>query len=280
MITVIPQDVYIADTAEVRYVFTKTANDSQSKTDNTLFPLTVSDYTILDASLSGNGNTYTLSIHIIPWKAGEIIIQPLVIDGIQIEIPSITIRSIVQLTQATDIRPIKPPILFPGSLYTLYGSIIGIVCVIILFIFILIKGRPFFKKLYTKLHTAFFSAQRVKKIFRILKHLEKQQNSIENDIFFSQINSALRIYLDKRFMIDNAFISSTTKEIYKSLNTIAGHERNELVHSITGVFMRCDYMRFSNNNDTKQINREERLELFTTIKNIIHQLEEDTHDTI
>ncbi len=140
----IPKEVYVGDEAEIRFEFSfagdlfspdtsglsggmqervapsrtagRQANLSTSEEKITEH-LSNSDYTVKKLTLSGSENLYVLSVFFIPWKTGELDMEPfdlasvfeLSANPLFIDIPGVEIQSIIEKRAEKSSAGTKPP---------------------------------------------------------------------------------------------------------------------------------------------------------------------------
>ena len=134
---VLPRDVFVGDEMEIRCTFS--CEEDLLPEDVLSIDIAVDeipDMTVKSITLQRAGLSYMLSMLCVPWSLGDIEIPPVLLysghveeteteseeDGdvaeninIYLDIPAVTIKSIVNYTGASDLRPSKAPILVPGT---------------------------------------------------------------------------------------------------------------------------------------------------------------------
>jgi len=268
----IPKEVYVGDEAEIRFEFSFTGNLFNEKTlssstahsisrpaslsvcsDEITARLSNGDYTVKKLSLSGIGNFYVLSIFFIPWKTGELDMEPfdlasvfeLTASPLFIDIPSVPIQSISEKTGEKKLRPVRGPLIIPGTTYIVFLFCAFILLFIAGFIFVLVRFsfiRTFAKSFFARI----FSSRNYLKACRELLFLEKNAAKLDAPLFCSRLSNLIRIYLEKRFM--QPFRAKTSGELVSAFSAVfagtASDKSVEYMHELYEVCARCDYIRF------------------------------------
>lgn len=276
----IPKEVYVGDEAEIRFEFSfagdlfspdtsglsggmqegvapsrtagRQANLSTSEEKITEH-LSNSDYTVKKLTLSGSGNLYVLSVFFIPWKTGELDMEPfdlasvfeLSASPLFIDIPGVEIQSISEKRGEKNLRPVRSPLIIPGTTYVvvLFSALILLFFaagLAVLFRFKLI--RNFAESFFARI----FSSRNYLKACRELLFLEKNGAEMAASLFCSRLSALIRIYLEKRFM--QPFTAKTSGELTVSFSALfagtASETSCEYIHELYEVCARCDYIRF------------------------------------
>ena len=276
----IPKDVYVGDEAEIRFAFSfagslfspdmsglsggaqgelapaRTAGKqaSLSTSEEKITELLSNDgYTVKKLTLSGSGNLYVLSVFFIPWKTGELDMAPfdlasvfeLSASPLFIDIPVVQIQSISEKTGEKNLRPVRSPLIIPGTTYVvvLFSALILVLCaagLAVLFRFKLI--RNFAESFFARI----FSSRNYLKACRELLFLEKNGGEMDAALFCRRLSALIRIYLEKRFM--QPFTTKTSGELTASFSALfagtASETSCEYIHELYEVCARCDYIRF------------------------------------
>jgi hypothetical protein len=265
----LPQDVYVGDTAELRSTFT--APSSFLPSPFSLLPsvdlpefLAVSDkITIESCQLSAIGDEYTLTLRIIPWTPGEIEIPAFTIGDIRLTLPPIRVRSILERIPSADIRPPAPPILLPGTTIFVYSAIAAAVVLIILISILLVKQRQLWRFISSRLS----AARRVKRFLKVLRRIERGR--ILESERYRLLSAELRRYLDARFV--PGFSSATTSEMEVMLREFSGGEEAGCVRRLCDLSLRIDYIRFS----AQEVSMEEERRIIGSLRKLIPCFEQD-----
>ena len=268
--TVLPKDVYIGDLIEIRYSFTTNIN----LTDDLSLELTLpesSDYQINSVTLSGTNGNYTLQISCIPWKVGNIDIPKIdlseysetVTTSFAIDIPSITVLSIVEQTEKKDIRPIIAPQLIPGTTWIIYIGIIIIILLVVLLVYFLLHAKSIVTK-YRDFSINRVAKRNLRKTTKQLKKLNKKATKYTDKDFAKALSQISRQFLTTRF--SKNFYSVSSSKIYQEINEVfcdlLPDEIIEKIETISNILSRCDYIRFSGEEtDSAKLSFTERSEL-------------------
>ena len=309
---VLPRDVFVGDEMEIRCTFSCDVSllpENVLSSDLTMDD--IPDMTVKSVSLQRAGSSYMLSMLCIPWSLGDIEIPPVLIYGnggnadetagteqgaestdesdesgipeevrIFLDVPAVTIKSIVNYTGASDLRPSKAPLLIPGTTWVIYIlSIIGIT-VLVTLVIILIKFRSFRKKVH-----AVVSACLVVKNYHSLKYqlrkLMKGKKPVTDAQFADIVSHLIREYISCRFAYN--FRSETPAGVVEAFERITcglfSVEVGEAVQELSDVLIRCDYIRFSGDvGENGVLPAEERVRICVSVINAAVCLEKDNYN--
>ena len=254
-VTVLPKEVYVGDSMEIRYMFsaeTKILEDSMEYL--VVQPPEMKDCTIQKMTVARFGTEYMLSVHCIPWSPGVLDIPPVTLPVVTefsdepcvVDVPPVIIQSIVEHTQKKDLRPVKAPLVIPGTTWLIYGlSIFAVVAVVLLvLLFIHIKGayrrvRYFISLIGETLNYKSFR----RKIKRLMRRQEKY-DSVSFALVFSKY---IKKYISNRFK--HPFESETTSGVrnvlFERYNGLWSKKCSEAASSVADILLRCDSVRFS-----------------------------------
>lgn len=202
---------------------------------------------------------YSLSLVVTPWVPQEIDVGYFNLfslpevqvfaagTGVQfllVQLPKIEIASLAQKVGATQLRPVAPPVLVPGSIYVAYGLAIGALLLLIALIFVLARFRQV--KLFVKGVMARIRLSRnYKWVLRQLKKLQGQQ--LKGKELAAGLENITRTYLEGRF--GGSFKSAATSEIMFLLDEIfvgmLSDEQLNVVEGLCNLLRRCDYLRYA-----------------------------------
>jgi len=282
----IPKEVYVGDTAELRFSFNAPVdlfagvpadkiNDGELllNTENSSFKM--QDYDIKQVSLRLIGRTYTLSLIFVPWVTGTIKFPPFDLNALihsdtKVSIPEelankpfvitlqpVEILSLVKKYNALTLRSPLPPELLPGTNYIVWSFIILFVLLLFAVIFVLAKFPMISEKFYSLSESLALikNARQTKHKIRVL--LKKKYSDAE---FAQEWQSITRKYLSARF--STSFNSITTNSIAKRIMNVTGdfmsNEQEDSIISLTSLFTRTDYIRFAKDSiDSRQLPSEE-----------------------
>lgn len=271
---VIPMQVFIGDTAELRYSFhNSNAQLAQigKKDFKTYKEISTSafcgkidenSYSIKKVHLIQTGeNNYTISVTFIPWKVGSVQLpsydlsaalfeQYSPMDQIMIDFESVEILSIIeQKGLVAELSAPQNPKLLPGTIYGIYFRAVFIVIVCIILLTLLIKHKSV--RLWIK-------NQRLKRKYRknknetlkkLSKALEEYEVSGDEKKIASEIQRIVRKYLEVRFdfPFSNATASEIVSKYYEITLSLLSDEKNNCVEKMGAIFIRTDYIRYATN---------------------------------
>ena len=144
----LPKQVYIGDTAELRCTF-NSGNEVLKKLteegstslplDSFLQTIDFSNFDVKELTLTPAGvDFYQLTVTFVPWKTGSLQLPPVLIDDITVEFLPVKIESLTAEKNLTSLKESAPPLLLPGTTYKIYALVIVIVLLLIALIRILI----------------------------------------------------------------------------------------------------------------------------------------------
>lgn len=274
---VIPKQVFIGDTAELRYSFHNTNSLLKEYAKKELktykeIPLSgfvdgidTSSYSIKKVHLIQTGeNNYTISVTFVPWKVGKIQLSSFDITGallentdlqnqVIVDFETVEILSIIEQKNLTaEINAPQNPKLLPGTIYGIYFNIIFILAFFVAILLLLIKHKSvnlWLKNQKLKLKYRKNKNETLKNISKILENYEKNDNEKE---FCESIQKILRQYLENRFdcPFKNATASEIVSKYYQITLGILSEKKNSAVEDIGSVFVRTDFIRYS---DSKNV---------------------------
>ena len=290
-VSVMPKDVYVGDEAEIRFEFSFAEKlfegdspslnvqafadvsdmsdvppGSRSENEELKRIFFTDDYTIQSLRLKGRPSSYVLSIVFIPWKTGEIDIPVFDLSpvlGLSVrpfltDIPPVHIQSITEKTGEKQLRPVKGPIIIPGTTYA-----VAAFCAVLLLFFAVVTAllirfaliRGFFQAFFERM----FSSQSFRAVCRELLFLEKRGQALPSGIFCTRLSRLIRSYLENRFSYP--FTAKTSPELVPAFSEFFAHSASErsyaYMQDLYEVCARCDYIRFSGES---VFSREERID--------------------
>ena len=260
-LTVLPKDVYIGDVIEIRYSFTTNINLTDDLTVDIELPES-KDYEILSMKLTGANGSYVLQISCIPWKVGALDLPKIDLSdysktlttSFAIDIPSITVQSIVEKTQKKEIRPVASPLLIPGTTWLVYLIILLFIIFLALLIYLLIHTKKVIS-LWNDLVQKRISKKNLKKTIKQIKRLNKKSAKYSDSDFAKELSIITRQFLSTRFKENfNSVVSSKIFfEINKIFQDTLPESIEEKIHNISSILERCDYIRFSGSTEEEAI---------------------------
>ena len=247
-----PKAIYIGDKAELRCSFS-TGNALSVGTLSTqgfLEELDFSLYDINDISLQKSGTDYyTLVINFTPWRTGLISFPDFELEGAgTVHFEGVQIMSLVEQQGVTDIKTFSSPLLLPGTAYKIYGGIAVFVVLIIVVIRLIVKWRSvvlWFKNV--KLKRRYAKSKRY--TVRALKALGTKEEAPA--VICTKLQKLMREYLELR--LEYPFTKTLTSEMNlafeKATCGLADEQRQDAFENIISVFVRTDYIRFSDSSN-------------------------------
>ena len=254
--SVYPKAIYIGDKAELRCSFKSEAQipAGTASTQNFTQNLDYSVYDIKDISIQKNQpgqpdeGVYNLVITFVPWQTGKIQLPDFEVEGVGIiHFETVEVLSLLEQQNVTGLRSYSSPLLLPGTTYKIYGSLAAIVILFILLIRLIVKWRSVvFWFNNTKLKRRY--ARSKKATIKALKKLEQENSDSQISTMLQKI---MREYLELR--LNYPFTKKLTSELNLAFNEatcgLADENRTNAFEDIISVFVRTDYIRFSNAQD-------------------------------
>ncbi len=244
--TLLPQDVYVGDTAEIRCTLEGRpglAAQKISVAGDSLFLKDMQDvYTVVSADFSPSGQgEYTLSVFFIPWQPGPVDLPPFLLPlpgGLYaaVDVPPVTVMSILEKVPSETIRAPAPPLVIPGTTYIVYGGIVGCVLLFSGVCVLLVKGRSLVRSVSARLFASF----RLRRFLKCARRLGRSK--LDDAEFCTAVCRCVREYLDARFM--PVFSAASVPEIDRTLRSLEADEFDGDIGQLCAVCIRCDYIRF------------------------------------
>lgn len=235
------------------------------RTDSEFFKSHENDFAAKEIFLEKINSDYTLSLKVVPWKTGYLIIPPFDLLSLlhetknsqvkknlrnfMINLKPIPINSLAEKNAVSDFRPQAAPKTLPGTLIFLAVRIGIYIFLIFAAIFAILK-IPATAKIIENFAYLLSLKRNSRKTAKKLKNLLASSQKIKNDKDFAQnLQNILRDFLKKRFSRD--FSSVSTNAIYQEFENLLGGElaefQNEAVEKLIEVFFRLDFIRYSPN---------------------------------
>lgn len=200
-------------------------------------------------------NQYELTVEFVPWDITILQLPDYNLSkavgntegefGIGFE--SIEITSLVAQQGVTGIKEQTPPLLLPGTAYKLYGVILLFVILLTLLIRMLIKHKAviqFIKDTAQKIKYR----RNCKAAIRLLTKI-KEDSEISAHEAAEKMQQIMRNYLEVR--LDYPFTKTVTSEFSKAFASAVDSDlidyKIEYCSEINTIFLRTDYLRYSNN---------------------------------
>ena len=269
---VVPKKIYVGDTAQLHYTFRSGVDffpDEEFLSEKKLIPekfpfsLDNEDFTILNAVLLRNGDLYTVDITFIPWKPGVLKFPSFDLYSLvfgnasiafEIDLDAIEVSSVLQ-NDDVSLRPFVSPLLFPGTIYFVYGGFILLLILLVMAVQFAVRWREFSDKIKARRAVKRY-ARSSRRALRQLKKLEKNSSKINDVAFCTAIQKIFREYLTVRFGI-NFFALSTNQFVVAFHKATGGVMEGFIIdnlEAIVEIFMRMDYVRFARNSiDSKKL---------------------------
>lgn len=264
--TLIPLEVYVGDSAEIRYSFTLDVDvpveeNFEMEIDVEKIPLeTLSDaLTIKGARFFRRGDDFTFAVQFIPWRTGTIEFPPFnlysALDfgdasmneqySCNISLSPIEIKSVVEKTGRAEIQGPLPPLMVPGTSYVVF------VLVVVAVIFLAALFRALVKFRDVKLWFSQMELRRTRRrnsVITLRKLKKNLRDETASDIeFCAALQNIARSYLSFRF--DFPFGSESALGMNAAFNKIFLGEIPDSVFPVldglTSMFIRTDYIRYA-----------------------------------
>lgn len=252
----LPKNVYIGDSAELRISFTSPEKIVSYKFTE---DLDYRDYTIENVELLESGlNYYQLSINFIPWKMGKINLPSLELQVAQgenqentenshnllIKVEPVEILSLVEQNKVTGLRSFENPLLIPGTSYKIYAGLILIILLLIFSIRLIVRHKQvaFFLKMQKQKRKYRKNKRKTIRHLRALLKSKKEDKEIAG-----YIQAIMRKYLEVRF--DKPFSKTVSSKIISLYNQatygLAPENKYQAAETISAIFIRTDYVRYA-----------------------------------
>ena len=247
-------------------------------------------YSIYSLQFESDGSDCAMIVDFIPWKAGELVFQPfdfssfvnkteteeLLPENYIIQIPPVLIRSVTQETGINSLQPPSPPLVIPGTTYTVYLSIFVCALLLLLATFVLLRFRQI-RELCKKLWIMAKRRRNARKFLRLLRAFVSEKGVFKDNLISAElISKEMRIYLERRFGLE--FESAVTGEILAVAEGIFEQCCMENLTQVQKVLARCDELRFSGDEQKKVFENGERSALAAQLKTAVLHFEK-YHET-
>jgi hypothetical protein len=253
-LTLIPRDVYVGDTAVMRYTFAVPRGQTQLAEDDAI-KITPDDARVFEESgvtvktmslFSQNESEYTLEISFAAWKTGVILIPPFVIPfenksnslG-EISIPPLVVASLAQTLGETQMRPFLPPLLVPGTTYLLAAVFI---CAPLASVALAILAR---KGIIFPLHSRFKFSRGAKKALKKIKNLSARAEFMDDAECARETALVAREYLANRFLSRYTALTADETGIRLSRENEPPGTIEQARAAVVPLLRRCDLVRFA-----------------------------------
>lgn len=255
--SVVPKDIYVGDIVEIQYSFTTNINLLEEQTLELPFPLST-EYEILSSSIYGDNGNYVLKINCIPWNVGALDLPKIDLSqysetlstSFAIDIPEVKVLSILERTQNNELRPIKAPLLIPGSTWLIYVLIFFCILLIIAFIYLLFHSKKVISN-WNAYRIKQKYKKNLKKTIKCIKKLNKKSAKLSDKDYAKELSEITRDFLSTRFKknIHSVVSSKISEEINGLFLDSLPENIVEATENISNVLIRLDYVKFSNSQE-------------------------------
>ncbi len=289
--SLIPNDVYLGDTAEIRFTFPWNGNiftddvDSFNKIKFSELDKTLSDnYTIKTMELFKTAEGYTLSLIFSPWKTGQLDIEPidiatvfdLKVDSLIIDVPEIDIQSIFSAVEKKkEIRPPVGPIVIPGTSYIIVLFTVIIIVTLLLLIMLFVRFEST-KNAIVYIFSRLLISGNMKRATKRIAFLLKNVQTLPLEYFASELSQIIRIYLEKRF--SHPFTAETTSNFPHVFEDLLMRNQSQdaklALSSLFEICTLCDFLHYAGSEtEKKAITEDEKKDLLQITKSSFTLLE-------
>ena len=306
----VPQNVYIGDTAELRVSFVsekaekllKGQSSVELPLSNFTEELNFQEYQIEKINLITSGpNNYTFVITFIPWKTGNIKFPHYALmseENLELKFENVSISSLIK-DESVGLQGQNAPLLLPGTVYKIYGILVGVILVLLILIRLIVKRDSVAASIKKRKLIKKYKKNKKETLKNLGKLLKK--NEISDVDFAAEIQRLIRNYLEVRFEVPfTKTVSSEIKEKFylgfitnpkngrvKGLNEVSldrtyyvespiSEQKKEAINIIEKIFLDTDIIRYAQNsqglNKTKFLENEKQ-EMVEIIKQNIEVLD-------
>ncbi|MDR1784989.1 MAG: hypothetical protein LBR23_00770 [Spirochaetaceae bacterium] len=262
----IPETVYVGDTARFRYVF-PAARDAPGAGEITLNPedAAAPDMDVRKAALTRDGDAFILDVTFVPWRPGEFDIPPLDVpfteDRFIIDPPPFFVASLAETLGEKEPRPPVPPLILPGTTWVLFVLSAAVPAVLAAWVILRKNSRV------RALVGALFRSPEARAALRGLKKLKKRAPRMTDREWAQEAALLARDYLERACR--GPFRSFTPEEAACALGT--DPRGGSFAPLAAEVLARCDLVRFA----PSPLPAEERLALGETIRSLVTGIERE-----
>ena len=306
----VPQNVYIGDTAELRVSFVsekaekllKGQSSVELPLSNFTEELNFQEYQIEKINLITSGpNNYTFVITFIPWKTGNIKFPQYALmseENLELKFENVSISSLIK-DESVGLQGQNAPLLLPGTVYKIYGILVGVILVLLILIRLIVKRDSVAASIKKRKLIKKYKKNKKETLKNLGKLLKK--NEISDVDFAAEIQRLIRNYLEVRFEVPfTKTVSSEIKEKFnlgfitnpkngrvKGLNEVSldrtyyvespiSEQKKEAINIIEKIFLDTDIIRYAQNsqglNKTKFLENEKQ-EMVEIIKQNVEVLD-------
>lgn len=282
----VPQNVYIGDTAELRVSFVsekaekllKGQSSVELPLSNFTEELNFQEYQIEKINLITSGpNNYTFVITFIPWKTGNIKFPQYALmseENLELKFENVSISSLIK-DESVGLQGQNAPLLLPGTVYKIYGILVGVILVLLILIRLIVKRDSVAASIKKRKLIKKYKKNKKETLKNLGKLLKK--NEISDVDFAAEIQRLIRNYLEVRFEVPfTKTVSSEIKEKFNYVESPISEQKKEAINIIEKIFLDTDIIRYAQNsqglNKTKFLENEKQ-EMVEVIKQNIEVLD-------
>lgn len=282
----VPQNVYIGDTAELRVSFVsekaekllKGQSSVELPLSNFTEELNFQEYQIEKINLITSGpNNYTFVITFIPWKTGNIKFPQYALmseENLELKFENVSISSLIK-DESVGLQGQNAPLLLPGTVYKIYGILVGVILVLLILIRLIVKRDSVAASIKKRKLIKKYKKNKKETLKNLGKLLKK--NEISDVDFAAEIQRLIRNYLEVRFEVPfTKTVSSEIKEKFYYVESPISEQKKEAINIIEKIFLDTDIIRYAQNsqglNKTKFLENEKQ-EMVEVIKQNVEVLD-------
>lgn len=282
----VPQNVYIGDTAELRVSFVsekaekllKGQSSVELPLSNFTEELNFQEYQIEKINLITSGpNNYTFVITFIPWKTGNIKFPQYALmseENLELKFENVSISSLIK-DESVGLQGQNAPLLLPGTVYKIYGILVGVILVLLILIRLIVKRDSVAASIKKRKLIKKYKKNKKETLKNLGKLLKK--NEISDVDFAAEIQRLIRNYLEVRFEVPfTKTVSSEIKEKFCYVESSISEQKKEAINIIEKIFLDTDIIRYAQNsqglNKTKFLENEKQ-EMVEIIKQNVEVLD-------
>lgn len=282
----VPQNVYIGDTAELRVSFVsekaekllKGQSSVELPLSNFTEELNFQEYQIEKINLITSGpNNYTFVITFIPWKTGNIKFPQYALmseENLELKFENVSISSLIK-DESVWLQGQNAPLLLPGTVYKIYGILVGVILVLLILIRLIVKRDSVAASIKKRKLIKKYKKNKKETLKNLGKLLKK--NEISDVDFAAEIQRLIRNYLEVRFEVPfTKTVSSEIKEKFNYVESPISEQKKEAINIIEKIFLDTDIIRYAQNsqglNKTKFLENEKQ-EMVEIIKQNVEVLD-------
>ncbi|HBD67792.1 MAG TPA: hypothetical protein DC014_00795 [Treponema sp.] len=264
---VVPKEIYVGDSAEVRLTFhtpvdyfallpANQVRGNSVRLDTTLDAFTQKEKvcTVESAVLERNDFSYTIVLTLVPWEPGVIDFAPFDLNAAcnfnsdehinYVDFLPVTVSSLSQKMNVSVIRGAVSPQNLPETNYILWAIIVAGIVLVILLVLLLVHLSDFIDSVGGIKSRLGFIRNALRTKHKIKKLLTKK---IPDSLCAEQWQHIMRSYLQYRFA--SQFMSIPSNRIYSVIEQAVGgslvQQQETSVAELSSLFVRTDYIRYA-----------------------------------